>query len=390
MTPTLRLTEWQTSAPLPLSGAQRAGLEQHFQARIVSGPTPDTFTVTPTNIVGTLTLDGTTVIVAPKIAIDRVLFMVSYALDALRWKDVWSQLAGVTDLVDGMAGLFVQTCDRVLAQGLYRSYRTLDNDQATVRGRIRWQRQARRPAPLPIAVRYHVHDDDVLENQLVRAALAVLRTMPIRDTTVAAGIARHWRGFKDLAVLTHPRHQGARVAWTRQNEHYRPLIGLARIIIEATMTELDDGEAPVPGFTVEMPRVFEQFVRTALRERSGYTPNEFPDNPGQHGLRLDTARRVGLLPDLGVQADGRWLFVGDVKYKRDYGSGRDADLYQLLAYATATGLDQATLVYADGPPEAPTHTVRNTGITLNLCHLDLAQPPGTVLNQLSRVAIPGT
>lgn len=387
MTATLRLTEWRTSAPLELTGAQRAGLEQHFQARIASGPTADTFTVTPADIVGALTIDGATVVVAPKIAIDRVLFMVSYAVDPLRWKDGWSQLAGVTDLVDGMAALFVQTCERVLTQGVYRSYRTLEADEAMVRGRIRWQRQARRLAPVPIAVRYQVHDDDVLENQLVRAALAALRTMPVRNTTVAAGVARQWRRFSSVGVLTYPRQQAARIAWTRQNDYYRPLIGLARIIIDASMTELDDGEIPVPGFTVSMPRVFEQFVRTALRGRSGFTCTEFPDHPGQHGLRLDTARRVGLLPDLGVHVDGRWLFVGDVKYKRDHGSGRDADLYQLLAYATATGLDQATLIYADGPAEAPAHVVRNTGITLNLVHLDLAQPPAAVLNQLARVAI---
>lgn len=388
MTSILQLTERRTSPPLHLTRTQRHGLEQHFKAVIASGPTADTYTVTPQDLIGTLTLDGTTVVVAPKITIDRVLFMVSYAHDPWHWKDDWACLDGVDNLVDGLAALFVQTCDRVLARGLYRSYRTLETDEATIRGRVQWQRQARRPAPLPIAVRYHVHDDDVLENRLVRAALTVLRTMRIRDASIAAGIARLWRGFKDLGGLNQLRHQASRVVWTRQNEHYRPLIGLVRTIIEGTMAEVTEGDVPVPGFTLSMPTVFEQFVRRALRERTGFSLSEFPDNPARHALRLDTAREVRLLPDLGVQLNDRWVFIGDVKYKRDHGPGRDADLYQLLAYATAAGLDQATLIYADGPTEAPHHIVRNSGISLNLVHLDLAQPPSSVLAQLARVAIP--
>lgn len=388
MTPTLQLTEWRTSDPVRLTSAQRRGLEQHFKAQIASGPTADTFTVTAQDLIGTLSLDATTIVVAPKIAIDRVLFMVAYAHDPLNWKDNWARLAGTNHLIDGLAALFVESCDRVLARGLYRSYRTLNADEATVRGRVQWQRQARRPAPLPIAVRYHVHDDDVLENQLVRAALAVLRRMRIRDAEAAAGIARLWRGFKFLGMLPQPRHQASQVVWTRQNQHYRPLIGLARAIIEGTMAEVADGDIPVPGFTLSMPRVFEQFVRTALRERTGFNLSQFPDTATQHGLRLDTAGSVRLLPDLGVQLDDRWIFIGDVKYKRDHGSGRDADLYQLLAYATAAGLDEATLVYADGPSEAPHHIVRNSGVALNLVHLDLTEAPSAVLAQLARVRIP--
>lgn len=388
MTPILQLTERRTSPPVHLTPAQRVALERHFQAVIASGPTADTFVVTPQDWIGTLTVDGTTVVVSPKIAIDRVLFMVSYALDPWHWQEDWARLAGVDRLVDGLAALFVRTCDRVLARGLYRSYRTVEAEETALRGRVRWQRQARHPAPLPIALRYQVHDDDVLENQLVRAALAVLRTMRIRDAAAAAGIARLWRGFKDLAVLPQPRIEGSRVVWNRQNEHYRPLIGLARAILDATMAEVRVGEIPIPAFTLSMPRIFEQFVRTALRERSGYTVHQFPDQPRRHALRLDTAAQVVLLPDLGIRLDDRWVFIGDVKYKRDHGTGADADLYQLLAYATAAGLDEATLIYADGPTEAAHHCVRNSGVVLNLVHLDLTQTPDAVLAQLARVPIP--
>lgn len=57
---------------------------------------------------------------------------------------------------------------------------------------------------------------------------------------------------------------------------------------------------------------------------------------------------VPLRPDLGWAESGLWRFVGDVKYKKDSGSGHSADIYQALAYALATGLPTATLFYAEG------------------------------------------
>lgn len=390
MSPTLTLTEWRKSTPLRLTNAERAGLERHFAASITSGPTDDTFVVTPGSVIGTLRIGETDVVVTPKITIDRVLFMVAYANDPLNWKDDWARLTKSKDLVDGVAALFVATSDRVLARGLYRSYRRREDDELAVRGRIRWERQSRRPAPLPIAVRYDVHDDDVTENQVIRAALSVLRWQRFTDGEVVAGVARMWRDFRDLTNLSAPLTAIDRITWSRRNEHYRPLIHLARVILEGAMTELGDGAVTVPGFTLSMPQVFEQFVRIALREESGHTPREFPDNPAEHGLRLDHAGRVTLLPDLGVRVNGRWLFIGDVKYKRDEGAGRNGDLYQLLSYATAAGLNEATLIYADGPTDAPQHAVRNADVRLNLLHLDLSQPPTAVLADLKKLRISQT
>ena len=387
MTQTFQLTEWRSSEPLLLSSVQRRGLEELFQASIRSGPTADTFIVTPGNVVGAVEIGGALVVVSPKIAVDRVVFMISYAQDPYRWREDWASLGRIDDLVEGFAALFLRACDRVLACGLHRAYRSVEADEAQIRGRVRWARQVRRPLPLPIAVRYQTHDDDVLENQLIRAALASLRATNIRNPRVAAELARTWNRFRDLRVLQSPRHELRRLVWTRQNEHYRPLLGLARLIIEGNAADLTGGAVSAPGFTLSMPQVFEQFVRTALREQNGLSLTEMPDDPREHDLHLDSRRRLELRPDLGVRIQGRWCFVGDVKYKRDLGSGRQADLYQLLAYATAARLEEATLIYADGPVDDSSHIVRVTGTRLNLIRLDLTRQPREVLRQLERVKL---
>lgn len=386
------LNEWRASEPLNLSGAQRRALERHFEATITSGPLDNTFVVTPGNVVGTMSIDGTRIVVKPKFEIDRMLFMVAYANDPLGWKDQWSQIAGTKDLVDGMGGLFVAACDKALSRGLHRSYRQVEVDETAVRGRIRWQQQARRPAPLPIAVRYSVHDDDVTENQAIRAALMVIRRTRLTDPTVSAGIARLWRQFRDFTVLNAPLAALSRLQWNRQNQHYRPLLSLAQLVLENAMADLGDGKTSTRGFTLSVHRVFEQFIRAALREQWQLTPAQFPDNPAEHRLRLDQANIVGLRPDLAIRVREQWLFIGDVKYKRDPGKGKDSDLYQLLAYATATHLPEATLIYADGPPGTPYHVVKHSGTQLRLTRLDLSRPPQEVLSQLTslQLSAPGT
>lgn len=385
----LQLTEWETSGPLTLTSPQRHMLETRFEAVVRATGKGDEVTVRPGGVVGSVSVGGIPIVVRPKIPIDRVLFMTAYAADPFRWEENWSAIAGVDDLEDGMAALFVAACRRTLQRGLLRSYRTVDADLPMVKGRVRWNVQARRLAPLPVASRFQVHDDDIPENRILREALAVLRHSRLTDPALAAGVDRLWRSLEHVRPLQEPFAALETLTWTRQNDHYRQILGLARIVLENSMADLAGGAVGTVGFTLRLHDVFERFVRTALREAAGLTEKEFPDSWRGRQLSLAENGQVPLAPDLGVQIGGRWQFVGDVKYKRDIGPGHEADLYQLLAYATATGLPEATLVYAHGPQVSFTHEVRHAEKRLHLQHLDLSTLPRDVLRQIHRVAVQG-
>lgn len=381
----LQLTEWETSGPLTLTSSQRHVLETRFDAVVRATGHGDEVTVRPGGVVGSVSVGGVPIVVRPKIPIDRVLFMTAYAVDPFCWEENWSAIAGVDDLEDGMAALFVAACRRTLQRGLLRSYRTVDADLPMVKGRVRWNVQARRLAPLPVAARFQVHDDDITENRILREALAVLRHSRLTDPALAAGVDRLWRSLEHVRPLREPLAALDAITWTRQNEHYRQILGLARVVLKDSMADLAGGAVGTVGFTLRLHDVFERFVRTALREAAGLTEIEFPDSWRGRKLSLAESGQVPLAPDLGVRIDGRWKFVGDVKYKRDAGAGDEVDLYQLLAYATATGLREATLVYAQGPPSSITHEVRHAGKRLNLRHLDLSAPPREALGQIQGI-----
>ena len=75
--------------------------------------------------------------------------------------------------------------------------------------------------------------------------------------------------------------------------------------------------------------------------------------------------------------------MGDAKYKNLIGDRiPNADLYQLLAYATALNLPGGLLVYAQGEAGEGTYRVRHSGKRLEVAALDLG---GTLDEILARV-----
>ncbi len=63
-----------------------------------------------------------------------------------------------------------------------------------------------------------------------------------------------------------------------------------------------------------------------------------------------------------------------------------ADLYQLLAYATALNLPGGMLIYAEGEAERANHEVRHSGKRLEVVTLDLSGTLDEVLTQVDALA----
>ena len=138
-------------------------------------------------------------------------------------------------------------------------------------------------------------------------------------------------------------------------------------------------------FVVDMAKVFEDFVATALAEawaaRPGATRPQYPatlDVEGDISMRVDVVHTV----------DGRPRIVADAKYKLESASGRypNADHYQMLAYCTALRVPVGWLVYASGSGGPVTRRIRATDVTVIEYPLDLAVRPAALLRQIDELA----
>lgn len=95
------------------------------------------------------------------------------------------------------------------------------------------------------------------------------------------------------------------LSWTRQNEHYRQVLGLARVVLENSMADIGGGSVSTVGFNLRLHEVFERFMRTALREAAGHSLAEFPDSWKGKGLSLAHSGFVHVIPEFACgPADG--------------------------------------------------------------------------------------
>lgn len=335
--------------------------------------------------VGKASIDGVEVVVAPKVGIARLLFLLGYASDpGFRPDDVTG--TADDDLWPAVAETVCRHAERALQRGVLQGYVAVEEALPLVRGRIRMADQlARRPGVLmPVELRYDDYLVDTAENRILREAVRRLRGLPQLTLDLRARL-RHLDARLDGVSPLVPGAALPRWHPNRVNERYHATLRLATLVLRHQSFELGPGGLRVASFVVDMARVFEQFVATALREawRSypGVTRAQFP-------VSLDVKGDVRMLADVVHSTEGRPRIVADAKYKLESGAGRypNADHYQMLAYCTALAVPVGWLIYAQGSGGAVERTVRHTAVRIVERPLDLAAPPAELLDQIRRTA----
>ncbi len=387
----VELTEHQTGRDVQLSTPELNGLRILVPSLVV---TPSIgkeghFDLTPGSWMGSLNLGTLSVEIQPKLPIERVLFLISYAIDRVRWQQVNSAFEIERSLLEALIPGFVAQVRRTLARGVLHGYRSEETALTAVRGRLRFEDQIRDRFGVfpPVEVRYDEYTADIEVNRLVKAGIDRVGRMPIRSEAAR----RSLRTFDSALELVSLVHYDTRclptVVYDRLNEHYRPAVELAKLILRSTSFELRHGAVQSSSFLVDMNKVFEDFVVLALRDVLKLTGRDFPQNARGRRLCLENAGLVRLEPDISWWDGDACSFVGDVKYKRTTAEGNEnSDLYQLLAYTVATDLPGGMLIYAAGEAEPIIHQVRFAGKELHVVSLDLKGSPESVLAQIDVLA----
>lgn len=328
--------------------------------------------------VGAFTLGGLRIIVRPKIKPENLFFLLEVGLPSEAWQAEAIDYATNDELLPALVSFFARTAETTLARGLFHHYRHEEDDLLALRGRIDFVRQFRRGGVLvPMACSWDDFTADVDENRCLTAAIRLALRVP----DVPPDDRRRLRRL--LAALDGVAEPTALVAlecidrldrsgYTRLNEHYRPALRLARLILANCTLQDEHGDTAASAFMADMNQLFEDFVtarlQRALRGRL--------DVRAQTRPYLDEDKRVQISPDLTFRRDGRPVGVADLKYKLvdvvdpDSAEGRAAfdatssvslgshgttgtagplarhgDYYQLLAYTAALGLREGTLIY---------------------------------------------
>ena len=392
----LFLTEFERAERVRLTRDQLDALQGMDPSPAIDvRPTPgerEAYDLRAGSTVGVVGLPDLTIEIAPKLSVQQVIFLISYALGGLHLLRTRVDV-GVADLAEAMVRLFHDRVHRATHRGLLHGYETREEALQVVRGRIRIDDQLRRRFGLavPIEVSYDEFTPDIPANQLLKAAVRRLARLPLRSLESRRLLGAMRAVFVNVSDIEYrPSDTLPDPPLNPLNAHYQPALALARLILESTSFELSSGEVRAASFLIDMNRVFEDFVVVALREALGLTADAFPQGAKGRRLCLDTDGRVKLEPDISWWENTRCTFVGDVKYKRASGNdARNADIYQVLAYAVAAGLPSALLIYAaadDADDDAGAVYRLVDGHIVEQAVLDLRGDSDQVLNRVRALA----
>ena len=335
--------------------------------------------------VGAAAVDSVEVVVAPKVGISRLLFLLGYAANpGFRPEDVEGVVD--SDVWPAIAETLCRHAERAVVSGVLQGYVVVEEALALIRGRIRVsdQMSQRQGMLLPVEVRYDEYSPDIAENRVLRSALRRILTVPRLRSDVRARLL-HVDGRLD-GVATLP--AGVPLPqWrpTRLNQSYHAALRLGELVLRYQSFEVGRAGMRIAAFVVDMAAAFEDFVGTALREawraQPGETREQFPVN-------LDVDGSVRMYVDVVHVVDGHPQIVADAKYKLEATSGRypNADQYQMLAYCTALDKPVGWLVYAQGTGRAVERRIRNSPVSIVEYPLDLAAPPAQLLEQVTHLA----
>jgi 5-methylcytosine-specific restriction enzyme subunit McrC len=349
--------------------------------------------ITPSIWIGAVRTGGVEMRVSPKTDIERVLFLLGYSTGYGGWKEGLIGLGEAPGVTPVMARLFAGAVTDALKAGPHCGYQVVEDELATVRGRIRMSQHMRNPGrSIPVPVSFNERTIDIPENRILLAAIR----RAVRLPDVPATIQRRLR--RAGAQLTGVRALDVRAAlptWhaTRLNAHYHDALALAVTLLSGSSVEHFVGAVRVEGFVMNMQNVFEHFVRKALAQAlEPYGGRVRGPDPRHHrSLHLDEDKVYAMKPDvLWFDDRGSPAAVADAKYK-ELSSGRlpSADIYQMLAYCARLGLQRGHLICVDGAQRRVVRRIPQPGGTAVeiIQHApDLKRQPEELLEHIAAIA----
>lgn len=423
----LVLHEWSTER-LQLDGEVARHLGETPWVSVATDRESGWWKVSTRQWVGGFTLGNLRIIVRPKIKPENLFFLLEVGLPSEAWQAEAIDYATNHELLPALVSFFARTAETTLARGLFHHYRHEEDDLLALRGRIDFVRQFRRGGVLvPMACSWDDFTADVDENRCLTAAVRLALRVPDVPHDDRRRLRRLLAALDGVAepTATMALDRLDRIQYSRLNEHYRPALRLAGLILANCTLQDQHGDTAASAFMLDMNQLFEDFVtarlQRALRGRLDVRPQTRP--------YLDDERQVQIKPDLTFRHRGETVGVADLKYKLAEADtsttgaagplARHGDYYQLLAYTTALNLNEGTLIYCadvdrdesgefDGPAgpepgrstadEASSHggavatlakstvTVRHAGTKLHAVAIDLSGSPSDIDSQIIALA----
>lgn len=392
---TLCLREYETLETDNLTRSQAQLLADKFGRYLtVQRSWSDGYTLRAEHYVGVIALDGLRILIQPKVPLDNLFFMLTYAYDLPEFRREEADLTAAEDLFEFIVDIFVRQVDELIRRGIHRAYVDREENDRFLRGRLLVAEHLRHNRILQDQIYQQRNDytEDVLENQILRHTLSLLSRQHYREESLRPRLRRAHSAFATVQPVSVTPGDCDRVHYTRLNERYRSRVNLARLLLQHLSLEGQAGDQRFFAFLFDMNQIFELFVARYLKESFAADPTL--DIEIQPEIWLDTSKKERGRPDLILLHRQQRVLVMDTKYKVFAGSPAREDINQMVTYCHTMMVPRSLLIYAD--PRPPDYRSEFRGIHLSALSLPLdgalpllRQRSQEVVDQLRTIANSG-
>jgi len=331
-----------------LSSIEVDTLRRFFPKQLEVWPTlePGKYQIKAHSYAGVIVLpSGKTIYIDPKIPVQTLFALLARVYDPNKeiFDDQPQPYSTISELFEFIVSFFASHTEDLIARGLLRGYQSRIEDSQAIRGRLLIAETLHHHPGLHDKhwCSYRHFTPDVPENRILLWTTFVLRAWNYVDVALFGRLHRIQHILADVYMDPYARLLVDRLEFHRLNDSYEPALTLARLILDHLSFTGSQGTEPFLAYLIDMDVLFQQYLSVVLQQET--RKNEFWVKE-EETHPLDLGRQIIIRPDILLYKGEKPCLIVDAKYKL---SAAQEDLYQMLAYCHAVGLNQAVLVHPD-------------------------------------------
>jgi 5-methylcytosine-specific restriction enzyme subunit McrC len=250
-------------------------------------------------------------------------------------------------LIEMLIDTFLNQLDVYVKEGLQHSYKKIDKNINTVKGRILFGKQFSRNVldPTKFWCRFSKFTADNELNQFMKLCLLQMKLVS-KDNHNKRHIDYLLPFFEEITTVTKEKVLAKPVVFNSTNQRAESAYRYGLLFLNNIFSTLSAGNTSISMMLFDMNDLYELFIYRVLRMIHGN--KVLYQKRGNYLLERhsDHKKYIGLRPDITIKKDSGLIDIVDTKWKIPKSFAKESDAYQMNAYSSSIkGVQRVILLY---------------------------------------------